>query len=132
MLGFAKTGSTGHFLSCMRLQEREIDLLGKMQRFRDQSEAICELVNDLLGVDEKEVKRSVETGYSKPPNSSNGHATSEQNTASSQQNAGLRPPPPRPKVRPPPRLSPQPLPTPPRSSPPRRRVGGEGIGRRGR
>jgi hypothetical protein len=35
------TGSTDHALAAARLQDRRIELLGNMQRFRDQGEAMC-------------------------------------------------------------------------------------------
>jgi len=37
-----------HALASVRLQERRIKILGKMQRFRDQGEAICDLATGLL------------------------------------------------------------------------------------
>ena len=36
------TGSTDHALAAVRLQDRRIELLGQMERFRDQGEAICQ------------------------------------------------------------------------------------------
>ena len=36
------TGSTDHALAAVRLQDRRIELLGKMERFRDQGAAMCE------------------------------------------------------------------------------------------
>ena len=36
------TGSTDHALAVVRLQERRIELLGNMERFRDQGEAMCD------------------------------------------------------------------------------------------
>jgi len=40
-------GSPHHYLSAIRLAEKQIDLLGKLQRFRDQGEAMCVLASDL-------------------------------------------------------------------------------------
>ena len=38
---FHSTGSTDHSLSIVRLETRRVELLGRMQRFRDQGEALC-------------------------------------------------------------------------------------------
>jgi hypothetical protein len=46
-LGLQATGSEDHARSCVGLQERQIPLLGKLQRFRDQGEAMCRLSNFL-------------------------------------------------------------------------------------
>jgi hypothetical protein len=40
------TGSPHHLLSLIRLGEERVALLGKMERFRDQGEAICNLADD--------------------------------------------------------------------------------------
>jgi hypothetical protein len=44
---YVATGSKDHARSYGRLQERRISLLGKLQRFRDQGEAMCSLSNIL-------------------------------------------------------------------------------------
>jgi len=41
--GWQATGSKDHARSCVGLEERRIPLLGKLQRFRDQGEAMCSL-----------------------------------------------------------------------------------------
>jgi len=41
------TDSPHHVLSLIRLGEQRVDLLGKMQRFRDQGEEICGIANNL-------------------------------------------------------------------------------------
>jgi hypothetical protein len=46
-MGWQATGSKEHARSSVGLQERRIPLLGKLQRFRDQGEAICGLSNIL-------------------------------------------------------------------------------------
>jgi hypothetical protein len=46
-MGFQATGSKDHARSCIELEERQIPLLGKLQRFRDQGEAMCRLSNIL-------------------------------------------------------------------------------------
>ena len=46
-MGFLATDSKDHAHSCVRLSERRIALLGKLQRFRDQGEAMCSLANTL-------------------------------------------------------------------------------------
>ena len=45
--GFNATGSKDHTRACIALEERRIPLLGKLQRFRDQGEAMCSLSNIL-------------------------------------------------------------------------------------
>jgi len=46
-MGFRETGSNDHARSYVGLVERRIPLLGKLQRFRDQGEAMCNL-SDVL------------------------------------------------------------------------------------
>ena len=46
-LAWRATGSRDHALSVVRLQERRIELLGNMKRFRDQGEAMCEAAQHL-------------------------------------------------------------------------------------
>jgi hypothetical protein len=41
------TGNADHGLSIVRLQTRRVEVLGKMQRFRDQGEALCSAANHL-------------------------------------------------------------------------------------
>jgi len=43
------TGSRDHSLSVIRLEERRVELLGKMERFRDQGEALCSIADNLFG-----------------------------------------------------------------------------------
>jgi hypothetical protein len=45
--GFNATGSNDHARSFVALEERRIPLIGKVQRFRDQGEAMCSLSNFL-------------------------------------------------------------------------------------
>ena len=45
--GFTATGSRDHARSFAGLQQRQIPLLGQLQRFRDQGEAMCSLSNIL-------------------------------------------------------------------------------------
>jgi len=45
--GSLSTGSPHHDLSLISLGEQRVDLLGKMQRFRDQGEEICAIANYL-------------------------------------------------------------------------------------
>jgi len=47
-LGWQATGSNNHARSFVELQERWIPLLGKLQRFRDQGEAMCAAADILL------------------------------------------------------------------------------------
>jgi len=42
-MGWKATGSDDHALSCVGLVERRIPILGKLQHFRDQGEAMCAL-----------------------------------------------------------------------------------------
>jgi hypothetical protein len=46
--GMHATGSTDHALAAVRLQDRRIELLGNMQRFRDQGEEMCEAADYLV------------------------------------------------------------------------------------
>jgi len=46
-MGFLATGIKDHACSYVGLEERRIPLLGKLQRFRDQGEAMCSLSNML-------------------------------------------------------------------------------------
>ena len=46
-MGWHATGSKDHARSYIGLQERRIPLFGKLQRFRDQGEAMCRLSNKL-------------------------------------------------------------------------------------
>ena len=43
------TGNADHGLSIVRLETRRVELLGKMQRFRDQGEALCRAADHLCG-----------------------------------------------------------------------------------
>jgi len=47
---FNSTGSEDNLLSIVRLETRRAEVLGKMQRFRDQGEALCSVANALLGL----------------------------------------------------------------------------------
>ena len=51
--GFQATGSKDHVRSCLGLVERQIPLLGKLQRFRDQGKAMCALSGILHSLDRK-------------------------------------------------------------------------------
>jgi len=42
-LGFKSTGNSDHSRSVVRLEERRVELRGKMERFRDQGEALCSI-----------------------------------------------------------------------------------------
>jgi hypothetical protein len=44
---FNSTGSTDHSLSIVRLETRRVEVLGKMQRFRDQGQALCRVADRL-------------------------------------------------------------------------------------
>ena len=48
--GFNSTGNAEHALSNVRLEKRKVEVLGKMQRFRDQGEALCRVADQLLGL----------------------------------------------------------------------------------
>jgi len=52
-LGWQATGSKDHARSVIRLEERRIPLLGKLQRFRDQGKAMCGLSNMLVLLERK-------------------------------------------------------------------------------
>jgi hypothetical protein len=54
LLGHLATGSTYHSLSRARLLERRVELLGKMERFRDQGEAMCALASTLNAAGKRE------------------------------------------------------------------------------
>ena len=45
--GMIATGSTGHALAVVRLQDRRIEILGNMERFRDQGEEMCHAAEHL-------------------------------------------------------------------------------------
>jgi len=47
--GMNATGSTDHALAAVRLQDRCIELLGNMERFRDQGESMCDAADHLVG-----------------------------------------------------------------------------------
>ena len=47
-LGLSATGSPHHARSMTRLQGERIELLGRMERFRDQGEATCRVANQLI------------------------------------------------------------------------------------
>ena len=47
-LGKTSTGSKFHALSIIRLEERRVELLGTIQRFRDQGEALCTIADNLF------------------------------------------------------------------------------------
>jgi hypothetical protein len=49
--GMVATGSTDHALAAVRLQDRRIELLGNMKRFRDQGEAMCIAAEYLVDAD---------------------------------------------------------------------------------
>jgi len=46
--GMHATGSTDHALAAVRLQHRRIGLMGNMERFRDQGEAMCDAAQHLI------------------------------------------------------------------------------------
>jgi len=52
--GTLPNGSPHHSLSSIRLSEQLIDLLGKMQRFRDQGEAMCDLASSLCAAGKRQ------------------------------------------------------------------------------
>jgi tetratricopeptide (TPR) repeat protein len=45
---WSATDSTDHALAVVRLQDRRIEILGNMERFRDQGEAICDAAEHLV------------------------------------------------------------------------------------
>jgi tetratricopeptide (TPR) repeat protein len=47
---FNLTGSKDNSLSIVRLETRKFEVLGKMQRFRDQGQALCRVADYLLGL----------------------------------------------------------------------------------
>ena len=47
-MGFDSRGNIDHVHSIIRLEARHAELLGKMQRFRDQGEALCSVAEHLL------------------------------------------------------------------------------------
>ncbi|KAJ1483729.1 hypothetical protein T484DRAFT_1895394 [Baffinella frigidus] len=51
MMGVNSTGNADHALSVVSLNERRIELLGKMQRFRDQGTALCTVAQHLQFLD---------------------------------------------------------------------------------
>ena len=50
----ASTGNDEHSLSIVRLETRSVEVLGKMQRFRDQGEGLCRVADQLLGLDKRQ------------------------------------------------------------------------------
>jgi len=52
--GMTSTGSKDHALAAARLQDRRIELLGKMELFRDQGEAMCDAAEHLFTADKRE------------------------------------------------------------------------------
>jgi len=52
-MGFQATGSKDHALSCVGMEERRLPLLGKLQRFRDQGSAMCNLSYTLRSLERK-------------------------------------------------------------------------------
>jgi hypothetical protein len=47
-VAWSATDSTDHALAAVRLQDRRIEILGNMERFRDQGESICEAAEYLV------------------------------------------------------------------------------------
>ena len=47
-LGLNSTGNAEHALSVVRLETRRVEVLGKMQRFRDQGKALCTAADHIL------------------------------------------------------------------------------------
>ena len=47
-LGLSATGSTEHAVSAVRIDEQRVELLGTMQRFRDQGDCLCSIANCVL------------------------------------------------------------------------------------
>jgi hypothetical protein len=58
-LAWSATGSTDHALAAVRLQDRRIEILGNLERFRDQGEAMCNAAGYLADVG----KRQQAAGY---------------------------------------------------------------------
>ena len=50
-LGQSSTGSPHHALSRIRLLERRVELLGRLELFRDQGEAMCDRADQLLNLE---------------------------------------------------------------------------------
>jgi len=48
VVAWSATGSTDHALPVVQLQDRRIELLGNMERFRDQGEAMCDAAENLF------------------------------------------------------------------------------------
>jgi hypothetical protein len=59
IVGKSATGSPHHALSLVRLLERQIELLGLMERFRAQGESICIAANVLQEAGKKEEAKGV-------------------------------------------------------------------------
>ena len=53
-MGNKSTGSSDHSLSVVRLEGRRVELLGKLQRFRDQGEALCTIAKCLFSLRRKQ------------------------------------------------------------------------------
>jgi hypothetical protein len=53
-MGFNSTGNDEHALSAVRLEIRRVEVLGKMQRFRDQGEALCKIAAHLRLLDNQQ------------------------------------------------------------------------------
>jgi len=49
-MGLRSTHGSDHAMPAIRLQERRVELLGRMERFRDQGEAICSIADILLAL----------------------------------------------------------------------------------
>jgi hypothetical protein len=62
-MGWQATGSKDHARSCAGLHERQIPLLGKLQRFRDQGEAMCDAANILLNLQSDACDSEAATWY---------------------------------------------------------------------
>ena len=52
--GERATGSKDHALAAVRLQDRRIELLGSVERFRDQGRVMCEAADDLIAAGQKQ------------------------------------------------------------------------------
>ncbi|KAJ1475180.1 hypothetical protein T484DRAFT_1829505 [Baffinella frigidus] len=61
-VGARSTGSQHHALSEIRLQKRQVELLGKMERFRDQGEKMCILA---IGLEDAGRKQEAGAWYQK-------------------------------------------------------------------
>ena len=53
-MGSARTGRRDHALAIMRLQGRRVELLGRLERFRDQGETLCAVASCLDFDDKRE------------------------------------------------------------------------------